>query len=87
MSMGGRFDAQRRDEARLVVQRTLGPVDRLLEASRGEVRQRHADGVEITDRLKGLAGGHDESFDCSIGPIAQRKEVAFHYPGGRGIRV
>src|SRR6516165_119426 len=52
MSIGGDFDPHLCDQARLVVQGAVGPFDRLLEASRGEMSESDSSGVEKAIRIE-----------------------------------
>jgi hypothetical protein len=52
MGIGDDLGPDRNDKARLFVQSAVGPFDRLLEASRSEMRERHAGSAEIAERIE-----------------------------------
>jgi len=75
MRQAGNFDPQRSDQARLVVQGAVGPLDRLFEAPRGEMSDSNKKGVKGIRIERAQPARPFDGFDRRLGLVAHRVDT------------
>ena len=86
MRQRGDFDPHRCDQARLVVQGAVGPLDRLFEASRDEMSEREIAGGKKAIRIEWAQTARPlDGFDRRLGLVALRVDIPSGHSGVRRV--